>query len=496
MNLSQRVALNTALLVTSRALVTISGLVGIIVSTRYLGGVKFGQITTAIVFVTVLGFMTDAGLWTVAAREIARRPEQEDSILANVFTIGIVLSVGAIMVTLVAMQLIYPGPARYEIRLGIAILASQFIATAPGGVANAYTVARQLAIPWTVGAAAASLAFLGGLAATLIAHLGFAGIAGSYAVVTVVNLLVPFGFAVRRSSVRLGFDYRLWRQLLRWALIQGSLLATGVIYLRIDTVLLSILGTSTDVARYGLGYRVVDVLVLGPTFVMTTLFPQLARAAPHSQRLRELTQGAWSATALVAVPVLILFGGLAPEIVTVTGGQGFHAAVPVLELLSLSVSITFFNAVLLNALVALGQQAGLLRVLVGVLALNIALNFLLIPPLAAQGTAVTLIVTEAVLLVIVLRLYARWGTAPRIHAPWRLACAGGALAAVVAASRILVQPSSVGPALAVLILTGALGTGLYVLVLRVLRAVPPEVREAVRALRQPRGTGAGLGEPG
>lgn len=495
MNLSQRVALNTALLVASRAMVTISGLIGIIVSTRYLGGVKFGQITTAIVFVTVLGFMTDAGLWTVAAREIARRPEQEDSILANVFTIGIVLSVVAIIVTLAAMELIYPGPARAEVRLGIAILAAQFVATAPGGVANAYTVARQLAVPWTVGAAAAGVAFLGCLAVTLIADLGFVGIAGSYAVVTIVNLLVPFGFVARRSSIRLGFDYRLWRQLVRWALVQGGLLAAGVIYLRIDTVLLSILGTSTDVAQYGLGYRVVDVLVLGPTFVMTTLFPQLARSAPHSERLRELTQGAWSATALVAVPVLILFGGLAPEIVTVTAGQSFHAAASVLELLSLSVSITFFNAVLLNALVALGQQAGLLRVLLGVLALNVALNCLLIPLLAANGTAVTLIVTEAVLLLIVLRLYARWGTAPRIHAPGRLACAGGGLAAVVVASRILVQPSSTAAALVVLILTGALGTGLYVLVLRVLGAIPPEVREALRALRQPRGTEAGLGGP-
>lgn len=485
LNLSQRVAFNTALLIASRVLVTTSGLVGIIVSTRYLGRVGFGEITTAIVFVTVFGFVSDAGLWTVTAREIARRPEREQTILDNVFTIGILLSVAAVVVTLVAAELIYPGSNRHYVRLGIVILAGQFVATAPGGVATAYTVARQQAIPWSAGAGVASLAFLICLAVTVVADLGFVAIAASYAVVTAVNLLVPFGFVVRRRRIRLGFDYSLWRRLLGWALVQGSLLAAGVIYLRVDTVLLSVIGTNVEVAQYGLGYRVIDVLILGPTFVMTTLFPQLARSAPHSERLRELTQGAWSAAALAAVPVLVLTAGLAPEIVQITGGHSFHTAAPVLEILCVSVTITFFNAVLFNALIAQGQQAGLVRILVVILALNVALNVVLIPLLAARGTAVTLIVTEGALLVIVRRLYARFGTPPRIFAPVRLACAGMAVAAIVATARFIVDGSAADP-IPVVILTSAAAASAYGVLLHVLRAIPPEVREALRALRQPR----------
>lgn len=494
MNLSQRVAYNTTLLLASRALVTVSGLIGIVVSTRYLGRARFGEIVTATVFVTVFGSVTDAGLWTVAAREIARAPEQEKRILDNVFTIGIVLSVAAIVVTLVVMELIYSGAAHTDTRLGIEILVAGFVVAAPGGVANAYTVARQQAVPWTAGAAAASVAFVLGLGLSLAAHLGFAGIAASYAVVGVVNVLVPFGFVIRHRRTGLGFDFALWRRLLRWALVQGSLLAAGVIYLRVDTVLLSILSSNDEVARYGLGYRVIDVLVLVPTFMMTTLFPQLARAKPHSERLLALTQGAWSATVLLAVPVLLLTAGLAPEIVTVIGGAPYRSSAGVLELLAVSVVLTFLNAVVFNALIAIGQQAGLLRILLGGLALNIVLNAILIPPLAATGTALTLIITEGVLLCVVWKLYARSGTAPRIHAPGRLIVASGGAAAVIAISRFGIDPRGAQPVLD-LVVTAGLSLGAYGLLVRALHAVPPEVTEAISALREPRRPGSPAGGP-
>lgn len=48
-----------------------------VVSTRYLGPGDFGQLVVAIVFVSVFGFFTDAGLYTVAARELAKHPEDE-----------------------------------------------------------------------------------------------------------------------------------------------------------------------------------------------------------------------------------------------------------------------------------------------------------------------------------------------------------------------------------------------------------------------------------
>lgn len=494
MNLSQRVAFNTVLLMAGRALVTVSGLVGIIVSTRYLGRAQFGEIVTATVFVTVFGALTDGGLWTVAAREIARRPEEEDHILANVFTLGIGFSAAAIVLTLVTMALIYSGAAHARTRLGIEILTVGFIVSAPGGVANVFTTVRQQAVPWSAGAAVASIAFLIGLGVTVAAHLGFAGIAASYAAVGMVNLLVPFGFVAARWRMTVRFDIALWRNLLRWALVQGSLLTIGVIYLRIDTVLLSILATNSEVAQYGLGYRVIDVLVLAPGFMMTTLFPQLVRADRHSERLRLLTQGAWSAIVLASVPVLVLTAGLAPEIVAVIGGAGYRSATPVLELLAVSVVLTFLNAVLFSALTALGEQAGLLRLLVGGLGLNVGLNCVLIPLLGARGTAITLIITEAVMLGTVRHLYARHGEVPRVHAPFALAAAGGAAAAVVALSRFVVDPGAALP-IVMLILTGALSMLVFALLARLLHAVPPEVREAIAQLGLPRRGGATAQEP-
>ncbi len=101
-NLSQKVALNTALLSRGRVAVTASGLVGTIVATRYLGVDRFGQLLTAVTFVALFGVLTDAGVWTIAAREIAKRPQDERPILTTVSLIGLALERGDLR----------PGPRR------------------------------------------------------------------------------------------------------------------------------------------------------------------------------------------------------------------------------------------------------------------------------------------------------------------------------------------------------------------------------------------------
>lgn len=481
MNLSQKVALNTVLLTVSRLVVAGSGLAGVILSTRYFGVGRFGELTTAVAFVMLFGPLTDVGVWTVTAREIARHPEDEQRLLGNVFTLGLVLSVLAIAVAVGVMALVYGGADRHLVRVAILILATQMVLTAPGGTTTAYMTAHQRALPAAAGAVAASIAFVVAIVVVVSANLGFEAVAACYALTGVLNGIVQIAFALRSTSLRPRYDYELVLQLARWALPQGAVLGVSVLYFRIDTVLLSLLGSNRDVALYGLSYRVIEFLTLVPNYAMTTLFPEIARCDLHSPRLRMLMQGALSGIVLAVVPILLLFIGFAPEVVKVIGGSSFGAAAGVLRIMVVALVASFVSAAFLQALVALNQQGRLVAILSVVLATNVALNAVLIPRLHATGAALALLSSEMALALLGRRLFARVGSTPSVQRPLRLAGATLAGACVVMALRAVVG-SGADPIL-VLAVGGTLTLVAFGAAAHVLRAVPIEVTSAVAQMR-------------
>jgi O-antigen/teichoic acid export membrane protein len=484
-NLSQKVAFNTVLLTGGRLAVAASGVVGVIVSTRYLGLEAFGELITAVVFVTLFGLVTDVGIWTVSAREIAKRPDEEERILSVVCTIGLLLSAMAVTLTLATMLVIYPGSDGEMVRLAILILSVQMLSTSVGGASAAYMTAHQRAVPAAVAAAASSVMFVACLVAVVVLDIGFAGVAASYALGGLANALIPFAFAARSTRIRFGWDRALAEQMVRWALPQGAVLAVGVLYFRIDTVLLSLLGSDADVALYGVAYRVIEVLIVVPAYAMLTLFPELSRCEPHSDRLNMLMQGAFSSLALAAVPLLVGLVAFAPEVVLVAGGEEFRDAAPVLQLLVVAVLASYMSTPYIHSLVALNQQGRLARMLVVVLTFNVVLNCALIPPLEAVGAAIALILSEGVVLVSAARLFGDVGARPRLQRPGRLALAGLATAAVLIGLRVL-NPVAGTPAVT-LVIAGTLTLIVYGAAVKVLDAAPTEVTSVFAQLRARRG---------
>jgi O-antigen/teichoic acid export membrane protein len=258
--------------------------------------------------------------------------------------------------------------------------------------------------------------------------------------------------------------------------------------------LLSFLSSAGEVGRYGVAYRVLEALTVAPIYLMSTLFPEIARQKPRSARLNEIVQGAFSSVALAAVPVVIVFAIFAEEIVAVAGGPAYLDAAPVLQLLVVAVALLFVNTVFFQSLVALNRQGKLFLLLLVVLVLNVALNVALIPPLGATGAAIALVISEAAALALAFGVFREVGALPRLRRPVRLVAATAATAAtILLLSEVLPldRPdaglgtsftATLGP-LATLIVASGLTVGLWAGALLVLDAVPAELRAAVAALR-------------
>lgn len=475
MTLARTVALNASAMTAGRALVAVLGIVSVGISTRYLGITEYGALAAGIAFAAVVGIVTDIGIWTIGAREIAKRPGETQQILGALLTVGFVLSSVAVLVGVLGAHLLYGGANDALTRRAALMLLVTVPLAAPYGAINAYFLAKQQAYVGTVVNVAGSIVALGLLVAASTLDWGFTGVVLAYVSAAVVQATVMGAFSIGKVRLRPSTDLALSRQMLGWALPLGGAILVHSLYWRIDIVLLSAMAADSEVALYGLAYRVVDALVVLPAFVTITMFPELARAGAGHGRFHTIVDKGFTAMLVGAAAMLVLFVTFARDVAEIAGGSGFAGAAPVLQLLMVGVALTFLAAMPSMALVSENRQKSLLVMSLGLLPLNVGLNLLLIPTLGATGAALAFSASELVHFSVLLVLYRRVGPIPRVRrAPQVIAAA--ILMGAVGLLNLLPFLRDASP-LAVLPLGGSIAIAVYVAALYAFRAMPEEIHQ-------------------
>ncbi|MGI9094348.1 MAG: oligosaccharide flippase family protein, partial [Thermoleophilaceae bacterium] len=385
MSLARKVTLNASALGAGRVAAAGLGIVSVAISTRYLGVEAYGALAVALAFSTLLNVVADGGIWTIAARELAKRPEDTQRIFATILTMGLGLSGLAMAIALAVAFLVFGGGDDALTRKGILLLLLTVPLAAPAGAVNAYFIAVQRAWIGAIGVVTSSVVQLIALVVATSLDAGFTGVVGAYVAAAVAQALVIIPLARGRVSLRPAWELALGRQLLGWALPLSGATLVYSLYWRIDILLLSLLASERQVGLYGLSYRVVDALVLLPQFVMVTLLPEFARLADHREHLRQVAQKAFTIMQIGALALVTIFVGFAREIVTVVGGPGFGDAALVLEILVVGVGLTYVGNVLAQVLLAINRQGQLFALALALLPANVLLNVALLPLWGARG---------------------------------------------------------------------------------------------------------------
>jgi O-antigen/teichoic acid export membrane protein len=320
---------------------------------------------------------------------------------------------------------------------------------------------------------ASGLVLLALLGAAIALEWGFTGVAVAYASYSLAYGLVLVGYSIGRVSLRPSLDVKLSRQLMRWALPVGGSYALATLYWRIDIVLLSVLASESQVALYGLAYKLVDPLCAMPAYLVVTLFPEYARAADRRDRLSQIMQKGFSVIQVATVPLFVFVVIFAKEIVEVLGGKDFADATLVLQLLMIGVASTYFNAIYGRMLVAIDQQGWEFKIVLVLLPVNVLLNLALIPLWGARGAAAAFAISEIVSVVMVRTICSRFVQVPRLKRTPQVATAACVMAVVALAK---LAPFATAQAPIVVLAVGAVVTfGVYAAALYILKAMPMEI---------------------
>ncbi len=475
MKLGQKIALNSSFQAARQIFVAATGIVSVAVATRYLTVDQYGGVLAALVLISLLSFATDFGIAAMTVRAMARDPENEIAISSSAFWVWVAFTIPTALLILISAQIFYPGAEGEITRESALILMTIFPFGPLAGVAGVRAVADQRV--WIVSLSSILARALSLLAVILAAalHGGPLGIAAAFASGFIFEQLFAIVAIRPRVEWRVGLHRaRIW-SLVAAAIPLGMVMVINGLYFRLDAFLLSLLGSQSDLAVYGVAYKAFESLLALPGFVMVTLMPVLAQLELSDARFQELVQKAFTAMTILVLPIVgfSLFGR---EAMVALAGPKYAGGGLVLALIMCSVAFAGVQGVFGNALVTQGRQRVLLRVSGAVLVANALINLAVIPLFGDRGAAGALLLTESLSLVLTLRVYGKLSPVPRLHAPWRLLIALAAL--VVVAAACLVIPTAIG-AIGVGIVLGLIA---YVAVLIALHALPSYVREPVESL--------------
>lgn len=365
---------------------------------RFLGDAKFGELYFAISFVALIGFPLEFGFNQQLTRDVAQDPTRALRYLSNTLLIKVMLWFVMYGVILLFCSLLnYP----VEVRVLVAICGLTLLSASIANAFSALHYAFERVIFPAVG-----LILEKGLSAIigilLLRH--GAGVQAMALVLLGGSLLSAswqaFWFA-RLVGSRLSFDFVLVRELVKTSIPFLTYGVLGVIYYRLDTVLLSLYASATVVGWYGASYRLFDTLVFLPNLVIVAImYPVFSKLSISSESdLKVAIEKAMNFLLFCGIPIAVAMIAAAPNIIGFLYHRTeFAPSVPVLQLLAPGLVLLYANTVFNTVIMSTKQEKKITIMAAIALIFNLALNLILIPRLAQIGAALVTSLTELLLL--------------------------------------------------------------------------------------------------
>lgn len=192
------------------------------------------------------------------------------------------------------------------------------------------------------------------------------------------------------------FSFMLLKQTYPYAL----LVLTMTFYYRVDAIMLDMMLSDGELqtAIYAQAYRLMDASNQIGVLFAALLLPMFANMIKHNKKLEELVKLSFSLVFLPAIVVAIFSSSFSKEIMGLMyeGNTNASEVFVILMFCFVAIASTYIFGTLLTAN---GSLKILNQLAIGGMVLNLVLNFILIPSLKAEGSAMASLVTQSLIVV-------------------------------------------------------------------------------------------------
>lgn len=342
---------------------------------RYLGGDKYGKYSFVFAYLYFFNIIAEMGVEKILLRELSQR-KNEGSLLGACFLLRMLLSVIAVLASVLILHTFYPPSGAYTITL-LAALAIPFASF------SVFRIYFQSTLRITLFNLIAILNSVLLLATTMIAvqsKWGLTFIFAGYVISQILTLIFSAGLTRKYVRFSLKYDYETWKNIVRDGWMIGALNLSVALFARIDQVMLGSMRNSVEVGLYSASVRLSEVFLVIPEIISLIVFPLLSRYYYTSKKLFAMTyRDALKITAWIFVPLPVAVMFVSSVMISTLFGDEYLSAAGALNILIWSQSLATFSLMLSHILIVENNQRYLFLLTIPTVLSNVILNYILIP---------------------------------------------------------------------------------------------------------------------
>lgn len=206
---------------------------------------------------------------------------------------------------------------------------------------------------------------------------------------------------VRRLGIAITVDISVkrWREFLWAAFPLGLTIFFNLIYIRADSIILTLTRSTAEVGIYGLAYKVFELPLVIATFFMNAVYPLMVNKTniKITKEFLSIVRQSGIVLLILSLLILLILWFLAPYIATIH--PEFLSSIAPLRVLSLSFPFFFLTSLSMWTLIACRRQNMLIGIYGGAMIVNIFFNIWLVPLFGYMAAAWVTVGSEALVLV-------------------------------------------------------------------------------------------------
>lgn len=375
--------------------VFVIGLASINLLTSYLAERGFGQYNTVLAFLGIVASLADLGLYIWLVREISTSGNSNDKIISNVLGLRLVTATGFLLLG-AGVAILLPYEAEVKRAMFVAVAAFLFVSVNQVliGIFQKHLAQYLVTAAEVIG----RLINLILIYLFVRQHLGLSAFMVALIVGNACQFLLTLILARRYERFGIGFDFTLWKRILRasWPLAFSVVL--NLVYFKADTVILSLVSTPEAVGVYSLPYKILEILLAFPAMFAGLVMPLLSNTAfTDWARFKTILQKSFDAMVLLALPIITTTLFFAGDIINLVNGRetGFEDSAAVLQILIAAAGIIFLGTLFGYAVTAIRREKIMVYGYLLTAMLGLALYLLTIPRFGYYGAAWSTVAIEA-----------------------------------------------------------------------------------------------------
>ncbi|MBI4975184.1 flippase [Candidatus Peregrinibacteria bacterium] len=414
MSTASKILSNTVSQVIGKIFIAILALGSLKIATNYLSLQGYGEYVVIYEFLAFFGISADLGLFTIAVREMAKDEKQIPKIIGNVLSLRTFL----VILTMIASVIIAYLVPKYQgtrIPIGVAIATiTVFFTIINGTLSSVLQVKLKMHI--------ASFATVLGKALSVGAmfyvvmfgfpndkEMGFYMLIMAGTLGTFLMLLTTNYYVRKITPLVYRFDFNFWKDVLMKSAPYGAALILNTVYLRVGSLLLSVMVGQKEVGIYGVATRMLENFSILPLYFMNSVLPVLTREiAKKNEKYKNIISYSFDFLASMSIPLVAGGVVLAYPIVFIVSNptflsrlsEGFYGSDIAFQILIFALLFQFLNVLFAFILIAVNKQAKLLYINFFCVLLNVIGNVIFIPRYGIRSAAMMSVISELFILVL------------------------------------------------------------------------------------------------